>query len=351
MPSLTQIHPPHAPAGGDNLDAALEQSTHAAVAAIPAAAQAGITCPACSGSVSSYGATDPAVDTLARSQNARRRGPWLPTARGLRTVSIVDTAADRRWPEFAFAARQCGFGSILAVGLSADDPTLGTLTLYATDVDAFSGDDETIAAVFAGHAATQLRKHTGHTSEGDAGPAAGDHAIIGHAEGVLMETHHVNAHEARAMLRRTADQANLTTTGAAYWLITDATGRGRTGRPATSGNEPVTFEIGGDIDAANAATLARRLAHLPRRDTTIDLTRLGFCSARGLELLFEHSRRLADNGAVLRLGGCPPPLRAVIDRLGLDDALPAANTITNSTGVGAVSDTAPAAAGAAGGPL
>ncbi|WP_182348769.1 STAS domain-containing protein [Tomitella gaofuii] len=354
MSSRTQILPHHAPAGGDNLDAALGQITSAAVAAIPAAAHAGITCPAKPGHVSSHGATDPAVDTLALSQNARRRGPWLPTARRLRTITIVDTAADRRWPEFAFAARQSGFGSILAVGLSADDPTLGTLTLYATDVDAFDGDDETIAAVFAGHAATLLRSHTGGEGVAAAAPAAGAHAIIAHAEGVLMDMHHVNAGEARVMLRRAAHQANLTTADAAYWLITDAatTSRGRNARArrrtrqaaaddasrrpaADTGGDPVIVEVRGDIDAATAPALAARLARLPVRDTVADMTGVGFCSARGLELLVEHSRRLADSGAVLRLAGCPPALRAVIDRLGLDDALPTANTTTNSTGPGA----------------
>ncbi len=352
MSLRTQVHPRHAPTDA-SLDAALGPITHAAVAAVPTAAQAGITCPDCSGSVRSIGATDPAIDTLTRSQDARRRGPWLPTARRLRTITIVDTAADRRWPEFAFAARQSGFASILAVGLSADDPTLGTLTLYATEVDAFDGDDETIAAVFAGHAATLLRSHTGDTSDRAASPAAGAHAIIEHAEGVLMGMHHVNAGEARAMLNRTAYQDNLTITDAACWLITDAadTSRSRNAptrrrtrqaaaddasrRPGTGDNEPVIVEVRGDIDAATAPALAARLARLPVRDTVADMTGVGFCSARGLELLVEHSRRLGDSGAVLSLAGCPPALRAVIDRLGLDDALPTANTTTNSTGPGA----------------
>ncbi|WP_182347448.1 STAS domain-containing protein [Tomitella gaofuii] len=349
MSPRTQTHPRHAPAD-ESLDAALGAISHAAVAAVPAAAQAGITCADHPGSVRSFGATDPAIDTLALSQNARRRGPWLPTARRLRTITIVDTAADRRWPEFAFAARQCGFGSILAVGLSADDPTLGTLTLYANDVDAFDGDDETIAAVFAGHAATQMCTLTDHTGDDDASPVAGDHRVIAHAEGVLMETHGVNALEARSMLRRTAGQAHLTTADAAYRLITDADGRGRTDRPATGGDEPLTVEIGGDIDDANAATLARRLAHLPRCDTTIDLTKLDFCSARGLELLLEHSRRLADDGVVLRLAGLPQSLRGVIDRLGFHDALPDADTTVDSNGtdVAAVSSGAAAAVDAGG---
>ncbi|WP_345603272.1 STAS domain-containing protein [Tomitella cavernea] len=195
--------------------------------------------------------------------------------------------------------------------------------------------------------------------------------MIAHAEGVLMDMHHVNAGEARAMLRRTADQANLTITDAAYWLITDAapTGRGQNAptrrrtrqaaadeaadddasrRPTVEDDgDPVIVDVRGDIDAATAPALAARLARLSVRDTTIDLSGVGFCSAGGLELLFEHSRRLADRGAVLRLAGCPPTLRAVIERLGLDDALPNASTPAHHASVS--SSAAPTVAAAAAG--
>ncbi|WP_182357961.1 hypothetical protein [Tomitella gaofuii] len=297
MPMHTRIRSCYTSGGEDEFASAIGQLVAAAKAAVPVAAYAGITGSTHHAEVRSYGATDSVIDGLVRSQTARHR-PWPLVSGGSRTITIADTAADGRWPEFTSAARRSGIGSILAVGLSEEDPALGTLSLYATDAGAFTDGDETITAVFAGRAAALLRSHA------DGGDCDGN----------------------------------------------DGDGDGDTG---SRDGAPLVVEVCGDIDSANAAAFALQLSWLPARDTIVHLAGLQFCSARGLELLLEHSRRLAENGASLWLADCPRALWRVIGRLRLDEALPvlgtsprAAPPVTDSAGQWAARRGAPGQAAA-----
>ncbi|GAA4820447.1 STAS domain-containing protein [Tomitella cavernea] len=85
---------------------------------------------------------------------------------------------------------------------------------------------------------------------------------------------------------------------------------------------PRIVAVRGDVDAANGAELQSQIAMLPDCDTIVDLVGLQFCSGGCLELLLDYSARLAQSGAALRLAACPPSLHSIIERLGLQDALP-----------------------------
>ena len=134
--------------------------TGAVVAALPGAAYAGLARTHERGHVAAQAPTHPIVRVLDDLQTALRQGPCVATMREQRVVRITDMSSEARWPDFAACAAQLGVASMLSLQLLVDNEVVGTLNLYSPDPDAFTGDDETLAGVFANQAAIALR-HTG----------------------------------------------------------------------------------------------------------------------------------------------------------------------------------------------
>jgi anti-anti-sigma factor len=86
---------------------------------------------------------------------------------------------------------------------------------------------------------------------------------------------------------------------------------------------PCIVELSGDFDVNEAGTVDEQLRRLPAAaDLIVDLSRVGFFGAAGLNLLMTLSHRLAENEAGLCLVGAPSTVRRLILLLGLQDALP-----------------------------
>lgn len=131
--------------------------TAAVVAALPGAAYAGLARTHERGHVAAQAPTHPIVRVLDDLQTALRQGPCVAPVREQRVVHISDMSTDARWPDFASCAAQLGVGSMLSLQLFVGDEVVGTLNLYSPDPYAFTGDDETLANVFANQAAIALR--------------------------------------------------------------------------------------------------------------------------------------------------------------------------------------------------
>lgn len=149
------------------------------------------------------GTSSAAVQQADELQLAYGEGPCLSATRTAETCLIVDTRADRRWPTWGPRAAELGWSSVLSLPLLAADRSLGALNLYATAAHSFQEVDIQVAQIFAAHASIALayrldeeqlraRVHLRH--------------VVGQAQGILMERHHVPAEQALAALQRQADE-------------------------------------------------------------------------------------------------------------------------------------------------
>jgi AmiR/NasT family two-component response regulator len=94
---------------------------------------------------------------------------------------------------------------MLCVPLYVDDHQLGSVSLYATDRDAFTLADEYVARLFAAQAALALAEAR---RAGQLRQALSSRDVIGQAKGILMERHRITADEAFTMLSWHSQQAN-----------------------------------------------------------------------------------------------------------------------------------------------
>ncbi|MGR6966315.1 GAF and ANTAR domain-containing protein [Geodermatophilus sp. URMC 61] len=186
----TERHPP--------VQTTLEAITVAAVDAVPAAEDAGISFVGDRSQIQARAPTGErprALDTL---QDQLGEGPCYSAIREHETVHAPDVATEDRWPRFAAVASERGVGSMLTVRLHhTADSTLGALNLYASTPHAFDADSEAIARIFAVHAAVAL---AAAEREEHLEAALRSRDRIGQAKGILMERYKLTPEQAFAVL-------------------------------------------------------------------------------------------------------------------------------------------------------
>jgi transcriptional regulator with GAF, ATPase, and Fis domain len=137
------------------------------------------------------------VDDL---QTALQEGPCLRVLTGASDmVRSDDLRTDGRFPRFAQAAVERGVLSVLAFRLFVEKTTLGNLSLFATEANAFDESAELIGELFATHAAVAL---SGVRLEEQFNQAVRRRDVIGQAKGVLMARHDLDEETAFATLVR-----------------------------------------------------------------------------------------------------------------------------------------------------
>jgi GAF domain-containing protein len=159
--------------------------------------------------------TDPVVESLYRIQLETDEGPML-TALSGETVTIADVATDDRWPRWQTVAVGAGIGSVLQVPMRVSDQTTGVLSLYYTEPNAFTVDDEAIAHILARHASVAVATARHEVSLAQAVDAR---KLVGQAMGILMERFDMNADQAFAVLRRYSQDTNTKLRDVAAHLI------------------------------------------------------------------------------------------------------------------------------------
>jgi GAF domain-containing protein len=159
--------------------------------------------------------TDPVVETLYRIQIEAGEGPMLAALSG-DTISVPDVATDGRWPRWQTAAADAGIGSVLHVPMKAGDRTSGVLSLYNTQPQAFTVDDEAIAHILARHASIAVATARHEVSMAQAVDAR---KLVGQAMGILMERFDMNGDQAFAVLRRYSQDTNTKLRDVAQQLI------------------------------------------------------------------------------------------------------------------------------------
>jgi GAF domain-containing protein len=118
---------------------------------------------------------------------------------------VPDLAAEHRWPRFTRRAAGLAIASMLAVQLFVRGDDLGALNLFGAGPNAFDEESEHVALLFAAHAAVAL---AGAQAQEQLREAMGTRAVIGQAQGILMERFCIDDNRAFALLVRASQEGN-----------------------------------------------------------------------------------------------------------------------------------------------
>jgi GAF domain-containing protein len=139
-------------------------------------------------------------------------GPCVAAAAANITVTVPDTAAEGRWPDWANRAVDAGVHSSLSVGLPLHESVSGAFNVYATKPHAFDDDAVILAETFSGYAAMAVanaHRYAGTASLADHTRAAmDDRAVIEQAKGIIMVQRRCTAEQAFALLAKAAEDTN-----------------------------------------------------------------------------------------------------------------------------------------------
>ena len=159
-------------------------------------------------------------------QYEHREGPCLDALHG-RPIRVDVLATDERFTHFARGVADHRVNSVLSMPITRHDDVIGTLNLYADDVNAFGdadADTARVAAAQAAHAIVRSEFAAGAHELRDRLQAAYDGAALtARAEGILIALHACSSDQARHMLEN-ATAATGSTLVATAQRVLDAAG-------------------------------------------------------------------------------------------------------------------------------
>lgn len=156
--------------------------------------------------------TDPVVIEIDAVQHQCGEGPCLDAITTGGSVYAGDLTDDTRWPRFGPQAASAGIRSALAFGLS-NKGTRGALNLYARYPQAFGVIDRGKGLLLAGLGGQAVSAAEAHEDEDrrfdNLEAALVTRAVIGQAQGILIERERVTADQAFDILRRASQHLNV----------------------------------------------------------------------------------------------------------------------------------------------
>jgi hypothetical protein len=148
------------------------------------------------------------------------QGPCLECLRTGRAVTVPDLRdAGQRWPQFAAAAGQAGFGAAYALPMRLRTQAVGALSLFRAAPGPFSPQDMRAAQALADMATVGLLQERGarrsETLTGQLQGALNSRIVIEQAKGKLAERLSLDMDQAFTVLRASARERNLRLSGLA----------------------------------------------------------------------------------------------------------------------------------------
>ena len=140
-------------------------------------------------------------------------GPCLDCFRAGQPIAVPDLAAAvPRWPQFAAAAQQAGFGSVQALPMRLRDQVIGALNLFRVSTGAFDATDVRIGQALADVATISLLnernlRHSDTLNE-QLQAALNSRVVIEQAKGKLAERLGLDVSQAFGLLRDYARARN-----------------------------------------------------------------------------------------------------------------------------------------------
>jgi len=151
--------------------------------------------------------TDPVVEHLDQLQHELGEGPTYDHGWPGHTLTRSDLADNERWPTWAREVTALGIVSLLSTELTTvEGRRIGSITAYWTGRRSFTQDDIAFMAIFARHSAVALAQSW---DEAGLNVALDTRKLIGQAQGILMERHHLDADRAFEVLRRYSQDHNI----------------------------------------------------------------------------------------------------------------------------------------------
>ena len=153
--------------------------------------------------------TDSTAGSAEQIQLTVHQGPSVDAVSGEDLLYSPDVTVDPRWPLLHDRAvsERAGVRSAASFRLFMPGDTLGSLTLYASGVDAFTASAIDLATVFAVHASVAMRAAIERESMANLSIALQSSRRIGAAIGILMAGG-LSEEAAFAELRRSSQNAN-----------------------------------------------------------------------------------------------------------------------------------------------
>lgn len=189
----------------EDFDDTAEQLILYAVKAV-GASYGGITMLRGRGHLETIGATSPVVIEADQAQYLLREGPCVDAAMAATLVKSDSLAHDARWPRWGPEAAQLGMGSVLSAEMHGRDGRMGALNLYSDRESAFSSEDAELAGILAAQGAAVMAVMN---SEAGLRDAMETRALIGQAQGMLMERFDIDARRAFSVLSRFSQDSNI----------------------------------------------------------------------------------------------------------------------------------------------
>ncbi|SED13594.1 ANTAR domain-containing protein [Nocardioides exalbidus] len=151
--------------------------------------------------------TDSSVQQLDDLQRELGEGPSITELNSMDVIYVPDLMAPLPWPNWGKkVAGEAGIRSYLGFRLFTDADSIGTLNLYAYEIDAFSYQDRLDGMVVAAHSAVALdssvekeQLHTALTSR----------QLIGEATGMLRVQYSLTTEQAFGVLKRISSEQNI----------------------------------------------------------------------------------------------------------------------------------------------
>lgn len=189
----------------EDLDDTAEQLILYAVKAV-GASSGGITMLRPRGRLETIGATSPTVIEADEAQYLLGEGPCVAAATCSTPVRSDSLAKDARWPRWGPEAARLGLGSVLSAEMRGRGARIGALNLYSDHESAFTREDAELAGILAAQGAAVMAVMN---SEAGLRDAMETRAIIGQAQGMLMERFDIDARRAFSVLSRFSQDSNI----------------------------------------------------------------------------------------------------------------------------------------------
>jgi GAF domain-containing protein len=203
-----------------SVDATLEAIAAAARDSIPGFDLVGISTVDARGNAVTRAVSDPLVQKFDALQYSLEEGPCLDALGAAHVVSVPHIRHEQRWPRYVPQVVQLGLRSQMAVKIGLDDNgTLGGINLYSTIRDDIEPEAESIAELFAIHAASTLGKVT---QVDQLNQAMHTRKVIGQAIGILMERYGIREDNAFHFLVRASQTDNIKLRDIAQELVDKA---------------------------------------------------------------------------------------------------------------------------------
>jgi GAF domain-containing protein len=200
-----------------SLDETLNSIAQGAAGTVPGITDVGISTLDRGGAVSTRAATSDLVWTLDTLQYSLGEGPCVDSLRHVSVLVVPHLKREQRWPRFVPEAVKAGLKAQMAVRLYVDEEgTVGGLNLYSTATEEIEAGAESLADLFATHAAIAL----GHARKREnLHVALHSRKVIGQAIGIVMERYRIGEDAAFGFLVRASRSGNVKLRDVAQALV------------------------------------------------------------------------------------------------------------------------------------